>query len=116
MLPPERRIKKTDFELLKKSTSNSKKFFSSKYFTLKKYLGNFRPSRFAVVVSSAVFKKAVDRNKIKRRVRGIILENLKEFKDSFALIIYVKKHDAKVAYKDLKNDLLEFFKKSNILK
>ena len=81
-------MKKTDFVLLKKSSS--KKIFSSLFFNLKQYFSGGGPSRFAVVASSAVFKKAVERNKAKRRIRGVVLEQADNFKDGFNAVIYLK--------------------------
>jgi len=114
MLPPQRRLKKTDFVLLKKNSS--KKLFSSFFFTLKQYSSGGGPSRFAVVASSAVFKKAVERNKAKRRIRGVVLEQADNFKDGFNAVIYLKKESRPAVYKDLRLDLISLFKKANILK
>jgi ribonuclease P protein component len=112
MLPNQNRLKKTDFGILKNC---KKKDFSSTNFILKLYNFNFSPSRFAVVISSSVSKKAVQRNKLKRQAKNIILRHLKNFKKGFAAMIYFKRESAKISFKEMEEELLNLFKKSGIL-
>lgn len=56
-----------------------------------KYLKNNLPySRFAFIVSTKVEKKATFRNKIKRRLREIIQQNLKKIKPGFDILIITR--------------------------
>jgi len=112
MLPRALRLKREDIGFIK---NIKKKTASSEYFFLKIYGANFSPSRFAVVVPSSISKKAVQRNKIKRRVRGAILRNTEKLKDELAVIIYPQKETAVVG-KKLEEKLMEVFKKGGILK
>jgi len=70
---------------LKKTTDIRKVFKSGRFFKegfliLKTAKNNLNKSRFGFVVSQKVSKKAVVRNKIKRRMRGIMRKELKEIK------------------------------------
>jgi len=61
------------------------------------------------VVSKKISKKAVIRNKIKRRIRHLSRENLKEGK----FVIVVKKNIADVEFKKLENDFKKTVSKIN---
>ncbi len=114
MLPLKSRFKKEDFESIK---NFKRKSFSSKNFTLKLYDSAFSPSRFAIVVSKNFSKSAVNRNRIKRQIKGIINKNIKEIKNGFAIIIYIKKEvKEKINFKETQKEIINLFKKSNILK
>lgn len=107
------RLKKSDFDVLRKF---KKKVFSSSNFNLKLYYSNFNPSRFAVVVSSKVLKKAVDRNKIKRRVKSVFINNSESLKKGFAVIVYPSKKTINMSFKEMEQELLSLIKKSEIFK
>ena len=61
------------------------------------------------MVSKKISKKAVIRNKIKRRIRHISRENLKEGK----FVIVVKKNIADLEFKKLENDFKKIVSKIN---
>jgi len=50
---------------------------------------NLELSRFCFIVSSKVSKKAVDRNRIKRQLRNIILLKLAKIKPGFDFLVLV---------------------------
>ncbi|MCX6713963.1 MAG: ribonuclease P protein component [Candidatus Vogelbacteria bacterium] len=118
MLPKNRRINKQYFaEILPKSRS-----FGSKNFTLK--VSPLKPdnklildnkSRFAFVVSGKMFKKAVDRNLIKRRFRAIIAKNLVEIKDGYFLIFISQKTVLSLKFKDLEQEVTFLLRKNKFL-
>ncbi len=86
MLPRENRIKKKkDFELIFK---NSKSFKNS-LFILKASKNNLNFNRFGFVVSQKVSKKAVTRNKIRRRLAQIMKVKDKDIKSGTDLIFIV---------------------------
>jgi len=113
MLPKEYRLKTVDFKTVK---NLSKKTISSASFSLKVIKTGFKPSRFVIIVSSSVFKKAVLRNKLKRRLKSIILKNLIDFKPGLAVLIYPKKESASLKNKEAEKEIYLLFKKSKILK
>ena len=61
------------------------------------------------MVSKKISKKAVIRNKIKRRIRHLSRENLKEGK----FVIVVKKNIADLEFKKLENDFKKIVSKIN---
>lgn len=67
-----------------------KKVISTPYFTLR--FGNKKSEigTNAVVVSKKVSKKAVVRNKIKRKFLSILKENLKKGHEEYDIVIYVR--------------------------
>lgn len=113
MLPSKYRLTKQDFDILK---SFKKKVFSSDDFTLKIYFSDFSPSRFGIILSSKIFKKAVERNKKKRQIRYIIFKNLKFFQDGLAIVVYLKEGVKEKKIRFLEESLNNFFKESGILK
>ncbi len=90
MLPKKRRLKR---ELIKKILKKGK-IFNSRDISLKTLFVPGQLSSFAVIVSRKTEKKAVDRNKIKRREKGVILKILPKVKEGFLTIIFLKKGSA----------------------
>ena len=62
--------------------------------------------KISVVVSKKSYARAVDRNKLKRRVRAIVSKHLKRI-SSGHLIIFVKKGALKISFKELEKSVLE---------
>jgi len=62
---------------------------------------NLANSRFAFVVSTQIDKRAVVRNKIKRRLREIIHQNLKNIESGFDLMFLTRLAIKNLEYKDL---------------
>lgn len=113
MLPYERRIKKEGFKLIRKVF---KKSYNSLNFSLRVAYFTPKKSCFAVVVSSLVSKKATVRNKLRRRVKALILRHIDNFKDNCANVIYARKNAADTPFGDIKQELLDLFYKSGIFK
>ncbi len=77
MLPKENRLKKKkDFEHVFKEGKGVKEDF----LFLKFFPNKLKQSRFGVVVSQKISKKAVTRNKLKRRIKKLIELNLPKIK------------------------------------
>lgn len=70
-----------------------------------KYFSNpvIKENKYAVILSGKTFKKAIERNKIKRQIYSLI-EKFEEKKGSFVLI-YPKKEITKTLFQDLKKEL-----------
>jgi len=73
-------------------------------------------SRFAIVVSAKVSKKAVYRNKIKRRIREIIKQELPTLKAGEDIIIITLPEIRNCSYIDIKKILTQEFRKSSLYK
>ena len=70
-------------------------------------------SRFCIIISSKISKKAVVRNKIKRRIRYIINNDLTKIKKSFDVVVVVNKNIIDLDFSDLKNSVVDSLKKLN---
>ena len=103
MLPSKERLNKQDFTLLSKDKSVLSVF--NTLGTLK-YRPNSKKA-FSIVISSKIAKKAVDRNRIKRRIYTLIQKS-----DKLAIftgILYISKNTPGLSYeqtKDLFNNLI----------
>lgn len=71
-------------------------------------------SRFAVVVGNKVSKKAVVRNKIKRRVREVIQKNIPGVRGGVDAAVVARAEAATATFKKLKEDLTALFRKANL--
>lgn len=75
-------------------------------FILKKYtLPNLPTPVIAIVVSSKVSKRAVDRNLIKRRLRHIFRELTPRLKPGFAMMVLVKPGSVTTPFPRLKEQV-----------
>lgn len=72
-------------------------------------------SRFTVVVGTKVSKKAVIRNKIKRRIRAIIEKRLPLIVGGFDVMILVKKEVLKIKYPELKDQVERVLKRAKLV-
>lgn len=80
-----------------------------------KFLKNdLNESRFCIIISAKISKKAVIRNKIRRRIRAIIIEDLKKIKKDTDLIIIVNKNISDFDFLELKKSISFVFKKFDL--
>jgi len=71
-------------------------------------------SRFGFVVSTKISKKAVERNKIRRRLREIIRLELPRILPGYDVLIAARKDVIKLNYKDLRDQVLELLHKARL--
>jgi ribonuclease P protein component len=77
---------------------------------------DLKVSRFTVVTSTKVSKKAVDRNKLKRRMREIIRkEILPNVQYGFDGVISTKKPLLDLSFSDLRELVIKLFKKAKLV-
>lgn len=113
MLPKEYRlIKEKDF----KRIHNLGQSFFSAHFRLKSLANKLEISRFAVVVSTKVSKKATSRNRLKRRLREIIRLNKDKIKTGFDILVFTNNKALALDYQQLEEDLLKILAKAKLLK
>lgn len=107
MLIKKHRINKEIFgEILKRG-----KIFSSDHLYIKILSFPEKYSVFAFVVSSKISKKAVERNKIKRRARHIIKKIMPKIEKGLGVIFFFKKGVERITFSELEkeiNDILNF--------
>jgi len=111
MLPKLYRLRKErDFKIL---VQQGKSFFL-KELGLKYLKNNLDYSRFGFVVSTKIDKRATVRNKIKRRLREIIYQNLKKIKLGFDILILTRPEIKKLDFRQIKEILEKIFIKLDL--
>lgn len=111
MLPKSRKLRALDnFTVI---FSGKKRFFG-KYLSanIAKISG---PSRFACVVSLKVSKKAVVRNKIRRRGYAAVRENMAKIRDGYGVMMIFKPEAVKVEFSELRHDILDVLSKAQVI-
>jgi len=77
---------------------------------------NLEHSRFTVVVSLKISKKAVDRNRLKRKIREITrLVILPKVKPGFDGVINTRKGLLELSFDDLEKNVVSLFKKARLI-
>jgi len=84
--------------------------FFSPAFRLKCLANQLPLSRFGLIVSSKISKKATVRNRLKRQIRAIIRLDLKKIKPGYDLVISVKQPALKFTYQQLAEELVRGLK------
>jgi len=83
---------------------------------LKYSLNPGKPASFAFIISSKTVKKAVLRNKLKRRGRAIIFNFLPEIKDGYSVLIFFEKGSVEMKFAELKQEIRSLFQKAGLIK
>lgn len=111
MLPQKNRIDKKSFpEFMKKA-----KTFSLENLYLKVAYNCRRDKAFAFVASLKVSKKAVERNKLKRRARAITYPLLKGVPAGICAVVFFKPTILGKKYTEIKDELISLYKKAKII-
>lgn len=113
VLPEQNRLKKKkDFERINKQG----RVISGDFLVLKKLKNDMNHSRIGLVVPLKISKKAVVRNKAKRRLREIIRENLDEMKPGYDLVFFTRKGIEEKDFNEINLELKTLFKKAKLTK
>ncbi len=81
-----------------------------------KWIKNNLPySRFGIVVSLKVDKRAVVRNRVKRVIRAILKENLSQIVKGYDFLILTKAGIKESNYREIKNKLLNILKRNDLV-
>jgi len=111
MLPDKNRLKKKkDFEKVLKEGRGIKEDF----LILKVKKNKSKKLRFGFVVSKKISKKAVVRNKIKRRLREVIKERIKKIDKGLDIIIITLPGTETKDFQDFKITIEKLLKKAGI--
>ena len=111
-LPKKRRLKRPFVE---KALKQGKRI-SSRYLSLVYFENSSCLSSFAFIVPSAVSKKAVLRNRLKRRARAIVRGLLERIKEGYGVVIFFKKGSEQIKFSQIKEEIEFLFKKANFFK
>jgi ribonuclease P protein component len=113
MLPKENRLKKDkDFERVHKEG----KFSSYKFLAVKVAENDLKVSRFGFLVGIKVSKKAVVRNKVKRRLRESVRMKLDRIKSGFDVVVIVRPEIAEESYVKIDEAVIEVLKRARLFK
>ena len=113
MLPKEHRLKKKkDFERVLRRG----KLLAKNFLTLKTVKNNLKTIRIGVVVSRKVSKKAVLRNKTKRKLREAARANIKKIKPGYDLIFFTKKGIEKKSFSEIKKEVEKLIAQAKLFK
>jgi len=113
MLPFKNRLNKTrDFNRV---SCYGHKFFSSEL--ILRWVENDQEecSRWGIVVSRKVDKKAVIRNKIKRRIRSILRENMNSWTPQRDVVLIARPQIKELNFLELKRKLEQILRKNELL-
>lgn len=112
LLQKNRLIKRKDFERVYKYG----KLFYFEDISLKYVENELGESRIGFSLGAKYFPKAVERNRIKRQLKGFFKENLEKIKKGLDIVIIVKKSKNSNDKKGEKKEIIErILKKSNLL-
>ena len=112
MIAQKNRLKKADFERLFK---NGNKAYSP-YCNLRYAANGLDYCRFAVIVSNKISKKATVRNKLRRRIKAVIVDNLSDFSGHFDIVITVLPPLKETDFSETRNIFVNLLKKYKLLK
>ena len=113
MLFKENRLKKTkDFENVFKNGKGYKEDF----LYLKILKNDLKNSRFGFVVGKNFSKKAVLRNKMRRKLRELVKNNISQIDTSIDGILMVRPASQLADFKSLDKKIENLFKKSGVIK
>ena len=76
---------------------------------------NLENSRFGIVVSNKISKKAVTRNKIKRQIREAIHKNITEIKKGLDIMIICRPGIDKKGFQEIEQAIIQIFKKAKLI-
>jgi len=112
MLPRKYKLKKNnDFKkVFKNGRYKQKDFIKIKFLK-----NNLEINRFSFIVGLKISKKAVQRNKIKRRLEEIIRLNFKQIITGFDIIIFTDKEIIEKEYIEIEENLIYLLKKSKLI-
>ena len=113
MLPRKFRLKKKgDFKMI----YNQGKSLANSYlvlYSLKR--SDHKQARIGITVSKKV-GKAVERNKIKRRLREAVKLHLHELKEPFDIIFIARPKIKGISYQDVEKNMVSLLRRAHLLK
>lgn len=89
--------------------------YFSPFFNIKILKNNQQNSRFCVIVSTNISKKAVIRNKLKRQLKAIIYKKIPQLQGNYDCVIFTKVSAVVIDFIELDKTLTFLFKKAKII-
>ncbi len=104
MFPKKNRLKKRkEFQFVFENGI----FFEGKLVKMKVIFNNQEEKKFAVVAPIKIFKKAVERNKIKRKLREAVRNIFFQIPEKIAFILIARKDILEKSVKQIEEDIKE---------
>jgi len=88
--------------------------YFSPFLNIKILENNLKNSRFCIVISTSISKKAVVRNRAKRRIRAIISKNITNISQNYDFVILTKPAITVTTFKDLEKTFEFLLKKAGV--
>jgi ribonuclease P protein component len=88
----------------------------SSYFTLKGIPNNLEQNRYGFIVSKKIDKRAVGRNRLKRRFRAQVEQIHPELQQGYDFLFILKKEAVEQTTDNLRQELINLFLKNSLLK
>lgn len=104
-----------EYRLPVNTTSEQLFSYRSPYFIGKVFQSSLSRARFGFIVSKKVSPLAVKRNRVKRQVRSIIEELLPRIKPGYDILFIVHTGSLEVKQEILKEHILQFLTKKDLL-
>lgn len=111
MLPKIRRLNR---ELIKKALKEGK-FVRGRSISLKYSVFPIRPTSFGLIVSSKTGKKAVFRNRIKRKGWAVISKLLPKIKKDRLVLIFFGRGSAEMDFSEMEKEISRLFREAGLL-
>jgi len=110
MLPRKYKLKKdNDFKKVFKHGKN----YQQEFIKIKILKNDSDYNRFGFIVGLKISKKAVERNRIKRRLEEIVRLKLKQIRPGFDIVVLVNQEITEKNYQAMEKTLVSLFKKVN---
>lgn len=93
---------------------NSRSIFNNEL-KIKIIKNNLNYSRYGIIVSLAVDKRAVVRNRIRRQIKNHLAKINYHIASGYDIIIFVKASIKDISFNQIKNNLNTLLKKNNLL-
>lgn len=98
-----------------KKVSTSGRSFFSPQFRLKYIANNFDVSRFGIITSAKLSKKAVVRNRVRRQVSEVLRLNNSKIVSGHDVVVWIKPAALGQDYQELEKKLLALLNKAKLL-
>ena len=85
------------------------------FITVRTQANRFQLIRCAVVISKKVDKRAVVRNRCRRRVQEILRTHLSELQGGSDILIYIRKDISDLSVAEIQSEVLNTLKRVNLL-
>lgn len=85
------------------------------YFVIKTTTNLLSSSRFGIIISTRIDKKAVTRNKLRRQLSEVLRTNLSSIKAGYDIVFFTKKNILNIDYKTLEKEVIKGLKRGKCL-